>query len=112
MRSLSRDRAGPLTPSAPAAVRASQAAALIHRQPRPPILKEVFPTYEAALANLPEKPTPVTLPTLKAPRHSPENMDAEASGTRLDPTHLPTEVATEDNGPLLQQIWARNQEGV
>jgi hypothetical protein len=52
-------------------------------------MEEVFPTYEVALANLQEEPTPVTIPTLKAPQHSPEDMDAKALGTGLDPTHLP-----------------------
>jgi hypothetical protein len=57
-------RAGPLTPSAQAAVRAAHAAALTHRHPIPVILEEGFPPYAEALASMPEEPTPVTLPTL------------------------------------------------
>jgi len=54
--------------------------------PLPPIMEEVFSTYETALANLPEKPTPVALPALKAPQHSPKDMDAKAAGAGLDLT--------------------------
>ena len=49
-------------------------------------MKEVFPTYESAMANLREDSTPVTLPALKAPQHSPEDADAEDAGAGLDST--------------------------
>ena len=78
-------RVGPLTPFAPVAVRAAQAAALTHRHPRPPILDEAFSAYETAMANLPEEPAPVKLQTLKAPQHSPEDMDAETTEPGLEP---------------------------
>jgi hypothetical protein len=92
-------RTGPLTPSAPGAVRAAQAAALTHRHPRPPILDEVFPSYDTALSNLPKESTPLTLPALTTPQHSPEDMDDETTGPSLDPARIPTEGPPEDSGP-------------
>ena len=96
-------RAGPLTPSTPVAVRAAQAAALTHRHPRPPIMNEAFPIYETALANLPEEPTPVKLPTLKAPQHSPEDLDAETTEPGLDPIAPQTGEALGPISPPTQQ---------
>jgi len=92
-------RAGPLTPSAPVAVRAAQGAALTHRHPRPPFLDEAFPAYETALANLPEELTPMKLPILTTPQPSPEDMDAETTVPGLDPIAPQTYGALETIPP-------------
>jgi len=71
-------RARPLTPSAPTYVRASHAATLTHRHPL--ILEEVFPFYAIALDNLPEEPTPVTLPFFTRHLTPEDGMEAEGPG--------------------------------
>ena len=75
-------RLGPLSPSAPASTSAAHAAALTHRHPLPPILEEAFPEYTNALANLPEEPTPITLPAF-GPYINPCD-DMEAEGAEAD----------------------------
>jgi len=79
-------RADPLPPPAPTTSRAAHAVALKQRQPLPPIMGQNFSTYESALANLLEEPTPVTLLALKTPQHSPEDMVAEDTRTDLGST--------------------------
>jgi len=96
-------RAGPLTPYAPAAVRAAQAAAVTHRHLRPLILDEAFPAYETAMANLPEEPTPVKLLALTAPQHSLEGMDEDIVDPGLDPTEPQTGATPEISPPPTQQ---------
>ena len=95
-------RVGPLTPFAPAAVRAAQAAILTHRHPRLPILDEAVPAYKTALANYPEEPTPVKLPTLTSPQHSPEDMDEDTFDPCLDPTEPQTGATPEISTPPTQ----------
>ena len=71
-------KAPALTPQAPGATRKANADALIYRHPTPPIVEVVFPTFQAALDNLPEEPTPLALPALKGCFFQPEDMEDDS----------------------------------
>jgi hypothetical protein len=46
------------------------------------MLEEIFPAYHVALADLPDEPTPVTLPALTAQRAPTEDMETEEGQTQ------------------------------
>jgi hypothetical protein len=72
-------KAAALTPQATAATRKANAEALIYRHPTPPLLDVVFPAYQTALDNLPEEPTPLTLPALKGCFFQTEDMEDDSA---------------------------------
>ena len=75
--SVTTSRVGRLTPSVLASAGAAHAAALTHRHPLPPIMEGTFPEYNDALANLPEEPTPITLPAFGPYANLDEDIETE-----------------------------------
>ena len=93
-------KAAPLTPQATAPTRRANAEALTYRHPTPPITEVVFPTYQRALDNLPEEPTPITLPALKGSFSHPEDMEDDAAEQHTRTTPRPATSGAQTQEPL------------